>query len=232
MAFDPDNIVLTSAGLAYLQAHKAAGTKAQIGSFKLGSSNLFVPSESDINVFGTTTYIGLAEEDMFWIEYSENEVILRCCVNSDKGDFDIGSIGIFSDTNVMLFSAKFAYIHRKMKSGADENSAGGRWTFQLRLMMVDLFSLWDFSNIELRYAAMDDLILDTSAKYPFDSFYSELHLNDSFLPTNRKGYVLLSGDTSRKWYCSPFQMSYAYVEVYGYFLKDGGQQGDSHAGLW
>jgi hypothetical protein len=231
MAFDSNNLVLTNVGLQYLQAHKLAGTKARLGNYKLGSSNLFVPTENDISIFGTQTYIGLTDE-IFWIKYSENEVVIRCCVESDKGDFDIGCIGIYSDTNELLFIAKFDYIHRKMRTKDDNREAGGRWTFQFRLMMEDLFTLWEFDNITPKYAEMDELTLATSSKRPFDSFYTELHLNDSFLPTNREGYFHISGNVSRQWFTSPFQMSEAYVTVYGRYEVGGGAVGDGHGGIW
>lgn len=231
MSFDSNNLVLTTVGLQYLQAHKLAGTKARFGNYKLGSSNLFVPTVNDITIFGTQTYIGLTDE-IFWIKYSENEVVIRCCVESDKGDFDIGCIGIYSDTNELLFIAKFDYIHRKMRTKSDNKEAGGRWTFQFRLMMEDLFTLWEFDNITPKYAEMEELRIEDSDKYPFDSFYTELHLNNTFLPTNREGYLAISGDVSRKWFTSPFQMSEAYVIVYGRFELGGGAVGDSHAAIW
>ena len=55
MSFDSNNLVLTTVGLQYLQAHKLAGTKARFGNYKLGSSNLFVPTVNDITIFGTQT---------------------------------------------------------------------------------------------------------------------------------------------------------------------------------
>jgi len=231
MSFDPENIIFTTAGRNYLLERQAAGQKALLGSFRIGHSNLFVPNESNTGIFGMQTYIGLNDE-IFWIKYSESEVVFRCCIEHNKGDFDIGNIGIFSDSGVLLFIAKFPYIHRKMRTKETSEAAGGRWTFQVRLMMDNMFELWDFSNITPKYAEMQELMLTDAPNYPFDSFYTELQLNNSFLPTNRSGYLCISGNTSRHWFTSPFQMSEANVIVYERYHLDGGEENDKHTGIW
>lgn len=235
MAFDPENIVLTNVGRDYLVARKAAGQPARIGSYRLGSTNLFTPTVNDVAIHGTQTYIGLADE-IWHNKYTDKEVIIRCICDPENGDFDIGNIGIYADTGVLLFIAKFPYIHRKMKSNTtvDKEEAGGRWTFQLRLMQDDLYTRWNFDNLVTRYAEMNEYIISDPAtpRYPLDSFYTEMQLNDSFLPTNRQGYILISGDVSRKWFTSPFQMSEAYNIVYERYELDGGVTGDRHTGIF
>ncbi len=229
MAADPDNMILTDEGLAYIRAQVAGGNKAKISYFKLGDSNLFVPNEADIAIFGNTVYQG-PEADIYWVEYSANEIIFRCLVESDKGDFLIGNIGVYSDTDVLLFIAKFAYIHHKMKS--TESAPGGRWTAQFRIVQENIQTAWDFSNLTTRYAAMETHQLADAPAHPFDSFYTELQLDETLLPTNRSAFINVSGDVSRHWYCSPFQMLESNVIVFERFDLDGGDEGDSHQGVW
>lgn len=225
-----NNIILTTVGLDYLKQRKQAGEKAIIERFRLGDAYRFTPSESDTAIHGTQVYEDMANEGMWWIQYSPEEVILRCRVDSDKGDFYIGNIGLYSDTGVLLFIAAMPYAHHKMKSTLHQ--AGGRWTFQFRLNTPNVLDLFDFSNIELRYAAMEDHILRTAPKHPFDSFYTELQLDDSFLPTNRSGYFNISGKTSRKWYTSPFQQAESYITIFEDYEISGGNTGDRHTGIW
>lgn len=236
MADDPSNLVLTDAGRAYLLAQRAANAKARIGFFRTGDSHLFIPNTGMTDIFGNLTFTGLSTDNViWWNKYNENEVIVRFLVNMDKGDFLIGNAGIYSDTGVLLFIASFVYDHHKMHTQSVDQgmiSAGGRWEFQVRIVMEDIFSLWDFSNLVERFATTETHVLADGPQYPFESFYTELRLNDSFLPTNREGYFYLSGDTSRRWYGCPLQMSEANVIVFGRYDLDGGDVGDSHTGIW
>ena len=233
MADDPENIIFTDVGRQYVLNQRAASLPCRIGSYKLGDTHLFVPTPLDINIHGTQTYIGLADE-IWWNRYSDHEVIVRCICEHNKGDFDIGNIGIYSDTNVLLFIAKFPYVHKKMRSRDDQKSVGGRWTFQLRLIMENIDDTWMFDNLTTRFAEMNEYMLDDpgTPRYPLDSFYTEMQLNDSFLPTNRGGYMNISGDVSRKWFTSPYQMSEAWNIVYGRYQLAGGAVGDFHTGIF
>lgn len=227
-----DNIILTTVGLNYLKARKQAGEKAIIRQFKIGDDYRFIPSEADTDIHGNQVFVGEAVDSMWWIQYSPDEVILRCRVDSDKGDFLIGNLGIYSDTGVLLFIRNFAYDHHKMKTV--DRGPGGRWTFQLRLMTPAVLDLFDLSNIDQRYAEMEEHLLSDAGTpaHPFDSFYTEIQLNDMFLPTNRSGSLTLSGRTSRTWYAPMFQMAESNVEVFERYELSGGQSGDRHQAIW
>ena len=160
---DPENLILTNVGKSYIQAQIAAGQPCRIGGFKLGDTNLFVPDITQTSVAGLLTYEGVLSE-MFHIQYNENEAIIRCILDPHIGDFLIGNAGIYSDTGVLLFIAKFSYVHHKMASTV--SSAGGRWSYQVRLTMEDLYDHWDFSNIEDRYAKAETHDLDNAPAYP------------------------------------------------------------------
>lgn len=222
---DPDNLVLTNVGKSYIQSKIANGQKCRIGGFKLGDTILFVPDVTQTSVAGLLTYEGDASE-MFHVQYNEQEAIVRCILGPEKGDFLIGNAGIYSDDGVLLFITKFSYVHRKMASTV--SSAGGRWTYQVRLTMENLYDIWDFSNIDDRYAKAEIHTLADGPAYPHDSFYSEVQLNDCFLPTNRSGYFYVSGFTSRVWFSSPFQQQLSDLEVKGRYEYDGGLENDKH----
>lgn len=231
LQYNVDNIIFTDAGLAYIKAKVAAGQKGQIAYFKLSDTNIFVPTNADIAMYGNITYTGQAV-DIWYLQYSADEVVFRAIVDSSKGDFLIGSIGFFADDNTLLFTGKFTYIHYKMKSTA--SSPGGRWTCQMRLLQSSILSAWDFSNMTTRYAAMNSFANITDAPdYPFDSYYTEMQLDLSFLGDifNREGFLCISGNTSRYWFTSPFQTSDANATVYHRFDYDGGLVGDSHGFL-
>lgn len=229
ISYDPSNIVFTGVGHSYMSAHALAGTKGKVAYFKLSDTNLFSPTVADIAMMGNIVYTGQAV-DIWFVQYSANEVIFRAIVDSSHGDFLIGSIGFFSDDNTLLFTAKFDYVHMKMKSTA--SSPGGRWTCQVRLIMQDIGNYWDFTNLTTRYAAMETHELANAPDYPFFSLYTELQLDDSFLPTNRAGYINLTGDGGRRWYCAPTQSAESNVIVFDRFDLDGGNVGDDHAGIW
>ncbi|QIG74786.1 putative tail fiber protein [Rhizobium phage RHph_I42] len=227
-----DNIILTTAGLNYLKARKQAGQKAVIQRFRIGDEYRFIPSEADTAIHGNQVYEGLAMEQMWWIQYSPDEIVVRCRVDSDKGDFLIGNLGLYTDTNELLFIRNFAYQHHKMHT--TDKAPGGRWTFQLRIMTPNVLDLFDMSSIEQRYADMNERLLSDAdtPSHPFDSFYTEIQLNDAFLPTNRSGYMTLSGRTSRSWYSPMFQMAESNVIVFDRYELSGGEASDRHQAIW
>lgn len=222
---DPDNLILTTVGADYIRAQIAAGQPCRIGGFKLADQTAFVPDETFTEIPGNITYVGNLSE-VFYTKYNEQEVIVRFCVESDKGDFRIGNAGIYSDTGVLLFLARFDYNHLKMKSIT--SSPGGRWTYQVRLTMDDLFAKWSFDNLTAKYASSNTRVLGDAEQYPFDSFYTEMHLNEAITPTNRSGYFNLSQGTSRFWASSPFQIQYNDLDINGRYTWNGGETGDSH----
>lgn len=222
---DPENLILTNAGADYIRQRIADGLPCVIGGFKLADDNLFVPDPTMIDIQGNLTYDGPVS-DIKYVKYNDNEMILRCCVESDKGDFLIGNAGIYSDTGVLLFLTKFGYQHMKMASVI--NGAGGRWTYQVRLTMDGLFDKWSFDNLTLKYAKADEHDLASAPAYPYDSFYSEIQLEDCLVPSNRSGYLYLSGRTNRVWFSSPFQIPESTLIVNGFYDMDGGEVGDDH----
>lgn len=222
---DPENLILTNVGKSYIQAKIAANQKCKIGGFKLGDTILFVPDVTQTNVAGLLTYEGTLDE-MYHVQYNENEAIIRCVLEPNIGDFLIGNAGIYSDSGVLLFIAKFSYVHHKMASTV--SSAGGRWSYQVRLTMENLYDIWDFSNITDKYAEAGLHDLEDGPAYPYDSFYTEVQLEDCLLPTNRSGYFYTSGYTSRKWFTSPFQRQMSDLEVLGRYDFDGGLEEDEH----
>lgn len=222
---DPENLILTNTGKAYIQSRIAANQKCRIGSFRLGDTILFVPDVTQTNVAGIVTYNGVLSE-MQHVQYTENEAIIRCILEPNIGDFLIGNAGLYSDTGVLLFIAKFVYQHHKMAS--TDTNAGGRWSYQVRLIMDDLYDHWDFSNIQDGYAKAPMHSLVNAPAYPYDSFYTEIQLTDCLLPTSRNGYFYMSGETSRTWFTSPFQRQMSDLEVKGFYDHDGGVENDKH----
>lgn len=225
---DPNNLILTTAGRDYIVSKMNNNEQAVLSSFRLGDNNAFTPNIGMTDIFGDLTYTG-DDSEMFYVWTAPHEVIIRCCVESDKGDFFIGNAGIFSDTGILVFITRFSYIHWKMAS--TDTQVGGRWTYQVRLKQNDMNLHWDFSNLNFKPAVFNGHDLASAPQYPFDSYWTEIQLEDCLLPTNRSAYPLLSGNVNRNWFGTQFQGKYSDIEVQGDYIFDGGETLDYHTYL-
>ena len=222
---DVNNLILTDIGRSYIWNKVDNNQKVVFSKFRLSDLHIFTPAESMTTLPGAITYIG-SEAEMFYVFTGPHECILRCCVESDKGDFLIGSAGIYNENDDLVFITRFTYQHHKMASTLSQ--VGGRWTYQIRLTMENIRDVFDLSNLTEKPAVFDALSLATAPSYPFDSYYSEITLKDCLFPTGRKAYPVLSGNVNRRWFSSQFQTKYSEIASDGDYIIDGGVVSDQH----
>lgn len=223
----PSNCTLTRLGIDYLKLEALAGSLGQIGGFRIGdSAALIIDQDTTTNVAGNVVYNGSLSE-MYFSKFSDHEVIIQCVVEHDKGDFDIGSIAILSNTFVPLIVARFEYIHSKIATTTTQ--AGGRWTFQLRFIQYQYENYWDFSGMTERYARFEAFTGNFAdvPQRPIESPNSEQIQSDTVPAgdTNRRAYHMLPEVYDHLWVTNPFQMR---LDDANFYRIDGGNDGDGH----
>lgn len=222
----PNNAALTRVGIDYLKLQFQASLRGSFGGFRLGSSSALIINSDATDVAGDVVHTG-TNSDIFYQVYNSHEVILQCTVEHDKGDFDIGSIAILSDTGVPVFVGRLEYQHRKMASITDK--AGGRFTYQLRFMQYRVQDYWDFTGMIERYTQLPTFtgsFDDVPQRPVLSPNHSQVQTDDLGIgPTGRNGYVLLPRVYGLTWTANPFAMRLDDAEFHQF---SGGYDGDNH----
>lgn len=218
------NATITKVGIDYLRLEYLAGNLGQFSGFQFGSSNVMDVTDTLTSVAGTVTYFGIPAE-MTYAKIGPHEASIKCVIDHDKGDFDIGSFALLVGPSVPFMVGKLPYVHKKQKTR--DTDIGGRFTLQVRFVMYDLYLNWSFANLTTRYAtfnAEEDHIDDIPA-YPASAKDLMYQVDTVPFESGRRGYALYPGTMAREWRAPDLQMRHDDPD---FFRFDGGVDGDGH----
>lgn len=226
-----ESLILTQAGINYLKAKILNGDRGKLAKFRYGDrANSVLNVATTTSYAGNLTYEGLATSNqMFFNKVHTNEVVVRCQLTHDIGDFQAGSIAILSDDDTAVFVGRLGYAHTKMAT--QTTKAGGRLNFQFRFLMQDIQNHWDFSNLQEHYAELESFgenFADMPSRPIYADTTEQIQTDAALVDTNRNGYLLMPSVYDLTWTSNGFGARLD-DENFGDFVGfSGGVDGDNH----
>lgn len=136
---------ITNAGLAAAFVSEADGyaTKINITGFKIGSTHNVTPSGLETDVLGSTLHTGDLT-DMTVTKVGTSTLVYKIRLDKTVGDFDIGNIGLFTDTGVLFALLVYPRTRPKEQESLPD-TAGNIIEIQLAVIYTNLAEAVDLS---------------------------------------------------------------------------------------
>lgn len=194
--------VITTAGLAALDAAILGSTTITVDHFHIGDSAGFTPSTSATDVSGSTVFSGTTT-NLYYFRIDDNNFQFIVYMEHDEGvsDFAMGNIMLFLDDNTPFLLAVAPQVHNKLVT--DASKVGRRFVIPMAISYTDTSDAFDVSALS-EFAVQFDSVANLGAIDQVVFTTSQVNSQEDYTGTQ---LVSVFHDGNRIWWGNSFFQS-------------------------